>query len=142
MSKDVLIIHGAGNSGINLDSTNNIFYPSRIYENGGEARAWINVGASGLKDDASLVASFSNYGRTTVDVFAPGVEIYSTIPHSRYAAWSGTSMATPVVAGIAALIREYYPSLKATEVKEIIMRSVVKRDILKDKCVSGGVVNA
>lgn len=142
MDKDVLIIHGAGNSGLNLDSINSIFYPIRQYEKGGTATAWLNVAASGFTDDATLVPSFSNYGSKTVDVFAPGVQIYSSIPYSQYAAWSGTSMAAPVVSGLAALIREYYPKLTAVQVKDIIMKSVVKRDVLRDKCVSGGVVNA
>jgi cell wall-associated protease len=138
---DVLIIHGAGNSGQNLDVTE--YYPNPVYkDNGGRADAWIEVGASGFKDDETLLAAFSNYGKGRVDVFAPGVKIYSTIPGSKYDTWSGTSMAAPVVAGLAALIRGYYPKLTAVQVKEIIMKSVVKKDILKEKCVSGGVVNA
>jgi cell wall-associated protease len=141
MSKDVLIIHAAGNEGANTDSADN--FPNRRYADGsGEAGAWIEVGASGEKDDSTLAARFSNYAQRNVDVFAPGVQIYSSVPGSAYAYYSGTSMAAPVVTGLAALIREYYPKLKAMQVKDIIMRSVVKRDILKDKCISGGVVNA
>jgi subtilisin family serine protease len=142
MAKDVLIVHGGGNSGIDLDAPGRYFYPIRQYKSGGKADAWINVGASGPKDDSTLIASFSNYGKKTIDVFAPGVGINSTIPHSKYVSWSGTSMAAPVVSGLAALIMEYHPKLTAAEVKDIIMKSVVKRDALKDKCVSGGVVNA
>jgi cell wall-associated protease len=156
MKKDVLIIHAAGNDGKNLDSSNN--FPTRRYADGkGEAGAWIEVGASDATDDSTLVASFSNYGHTTVDVFAPGVQIYSSVPGSKYAYYDGTSMASPVVAGLAALIREYYPKLTATQVKDIIMRSVVKVNhevIVKNGkgekiyvpfssiCLSGGVVNA
>jgi cell wall-associated protease len=120
------------------------------------ADAWIEVGASGFKNDSTLVASFSNYGRTQVDVFAPGVSIYSTTPGSHYANHDGTSMAAPVVTGLAALIREYYPKLTAVEVKDIILRSVVepahtvvvtaggqpRSVLLSDISVSGGVVNA
>ncbi|HEY4155706.1 MAG TPA: S8 family peptidase [Puia sp.] len=155
MSKDVLIVHAAGNEGENLDHESN--FPNRTYaDSSGAADAWIEVGASGWKNDFTLVAPFSNYGRNTVDVFAPGVKIRSTIPGSKYIDESGTSMASPVVAGLAALIREYYPKLKASEVKDIIMKSVVKptqnvtvkdgRKALSlhfsEVCVSGGVVNA
>jgi subtilisin family serine protease len=157
MSKDVLLVHAAGNDGEDLDDSSNVDVPSPYYADGtGVADAWITVGASGWTDDTSLVADFSNYGKTKVDVFAPGVRIYSSVPGSRYTWMDGTSMATPVVTGLAALIREYYPKLKAVEVKEIIMRSVVKpghkvvigkndtRRVvdLGDISVSGGIVNA
>lgn len=142
MSRDVLFIHGAGNDGRNLDENNVFFYPERHYRDGGEAGAWINVGASGYRDDSALAADFSNYGERNVDVFAPGVNIHSCLPYSKYTTWSGTSMAAPVVAGLAALIREYYPKLTAVQIKNIIMKSIIKRPVLADKCVSGGVVNA
>jgi len=155
MSKDVLLIHAAGNDGQNLDST--IFYPNRDYEDGkGTANAWIEVGASGPGDDETLVASFSNYSKTGVDVFAPGVAIYSSTPGSKYDYHDGTSMAAPVVTGLAALIRSYYPKLKAVQVKEIILKSVTKVNHpvtifingepkqvqMTDVCNTGGVVNA
>lgn len=155
ISKDVLLIHAAGNDGKNLEKETN--YPNQIYEDGsGIAQAWIEVGASGWKDDETLVAPFSNYGKTKVDVFAPGESIYSTTPGSKYANHDGTSMASPVVAGLAALIRTYYPKLTAMQVKDIILKSVVKINhnvIIKagdaekavpfsDVCVSGGIVNA
>lgn len=142
MSRGVLLVHSAGNDGMDLDAAGNSFFPSPRYLDGGVAPAWITVGASGYQDDPALAASFSNYGHKSVDVFAPGVQITSTIPHSGSATWDGTSEAAPVVAGLAALIMEYYPALSAVQVKEIIMRSVVKRTVLKDKCVGGGVVNA
>jgi cell wall-associated protease len=156
MRKDVLIVHGAGNDAKNLDSASD--FPSRRYADGqGEAAAWIEVGASGEKNDSTLVATFSNYGRHSVDVFAPGVKIYSTLPGNQYAYFDGTSMASPVVAGLAALIRSYYPNLTAVQVKDIILRSVTRvghkvlvKDIdgdivqipFSETCVSGGVVNA
>jgi subtilisin family serine protease len=154
MSKDVLIVHAAGNDNKNTEVDNN--FPTRVYEDKTEAKGWIEVGASSLKDDETLKASFSNYGKTSVDVFAPGVKINSTTPNSTYTEHDGTSMASPVVAGLAALIRSYYPKLSAIQVKEIILKSVVKIDhkiIIKngdekkkvafeDLCVSGGVVNA
>lgn len=140
IGKDVLIVHAAGNDRKNLDVENN--FPNRRYaDKSGEAQSWLEVGASGWKDDSTLVATFSNFGKTTVDVFAPGVQIYSTIPGSKYEFKNGTSMAAPIVSGLAALIRGYFPELTAVQVKDIIMKSVVKRDILKNKCISGGVVN-
>jgi len=156
MSKDVLIIQAAGNDNKNLDIEKS--FPDRRYEGGGAADAYIVVGASGPKDDHTLKASFSNYGKTTVDVFAPGVQIYSTVPDSKYDAYDGTSMAAPVVAGLAALIRSYYPKLTAVQVKEIILKSVVKINHevniegeegaapvgvpFTDLCQTGGIVNA
>ena len=141
MQKDVVLVHAAGNTSENLDSEEH--YPNPVYaDKTGTAKAWIEVGASGWNDDSTLATSFSNYGKKDVDVFAPGVEIYSTLPFNQYNSWSGTSMAAPMVSGLAALVREYYPKLTAVEVKDVIMKSVIKRDILKDKCVSGGIVNA
>lgn len=150
LKKDVLLIQAAGNDDKDIDTVAD--FPSRKLLNGKVAGAWIVVGASGMKDDSTLKAPFSNYGKTAVDVFAPGVQIYSSIPGSKYAYFDGTSMACPVVAGLAALIREYYPKLSALQVKDIILRSVVKVDhpVLLDKkevpftdlCVTGGIVNA
>lgn len=120
------------------------------------AANWIEVGASGWKIDDNLVASFSNYGKRSVDVFAPGVRVNSTIPGSAYEPNDGTSMASPVVAGLAALIRSYYPSLSAVQVKDIIIKSVTKVDRkvkikedgsnkkvkLDEISTSGGIINA
>jgi subtilisin family serine protease len=155
MKHDVLIIHAAGNDGQNLDKVNH--FPDPVYGNKmGKAEAWIEVGASCPKNDYALVAPFSNYGKNAVDVFAPGVNIYSSIPGSKYEFESGTSMAAPVVSGAAALIREYYPQLTAIQVKDIIIRTVTKVDHLvkiKNKegkeeivpfsevCSSGGIIN-
>ncbi|WP_410222388.1 S8 family peptidase [Pedobacter sp.] len=121
------------------------------------AQNWIEVGASSYKDDDNLKASFSNYGKYTVDVFAPGFKINSTVPGNKYDEFDGTSMAAPVVSGLAALIWSYYPHLTALEIKDIIMKSVTKvnhkikykneqdetiRVNFSDLCVSGGIVNA
>jgi len=158
VSKDVLLVHAAGNENKDLEVENN--FPTQKYLDGGVASSWITVGASGPKDDETLKASFSNFGKTQVDVFAPGVDIYSTVPGSKYKNLNGTSMASPVVAGLAALIRSYYPKLSAVQVKEIIMKSVTKVNHnvsykkgeegaeetvsvpFSDLCVSGGIVNA
>jgi cell wall-associated protease len=114
------------------------------------------VGASSWKGGDSLAASFSNFGQSQVDVFAPGVDILSTVPGNRYERDSGTSMAAPVVSGLAALIMDYYPSLTAADVKRIIMASVTRpadqtviqpgtdgqRVQFTSLSISGGIVNA
>jgi len=141
LAKGVLFIQAAGNGGDNLDEA--ISYPDRRPgQETGIEKCFIKVGASGFTNDEQAFAPFSNYGAHSVDVFAPGVAITSTIPDNKYEAHSGTSMAAPVVAGLAGVIMEYYPKLTAAQVKEIIMQTVVKAAALKDKCVSGGVVNA
>lgn len=151
--KGVLLINAAGNDGVNVDSLPH--YPSPFYMKGNKKFPnMITVGASGATD-AVLVAPFSNYGNQTVDVFAPGVAIYATLPDNKYKQLSGTSMATPVVAGIAALIKSYYPDLTAKQIKSIIEQTVTKIDfpVIKPKsggkkvqmtelCRTGGMVNA
>ena len=122
--KDVVIVHAAGNEGQLLTLTNN--FPNDTYQ--GKKRTgktWIEVGAASSSYDVDLAAGFSNYNKQFVDVFAPGAEIYSTIPDNKYAKFDGTSMAAPMVAGIAALLRSYFPDLKAKQVKEIIEASAV-----------------
>jgi subtilisin family serine protease len=149
MKNDVLIIHAGGNDGIDADDKPR--YPSRKYQNGGTAEAWIEVGASASIDNEFLMPWFSNYGKT-IDVFAPGSDIYSTYPNNSYLYANGTSMAAPMVSGLAAIIRAYYPNLSAIEVKKIIMDSVVKVNHqvktntgtmldFSSVCSSGGIVN-
>ncbi len=125
-SVGVLMISGSGNGSDNIDSTDS--YPSKFYDEGGSATNYLSVGASSWQSDSTLAASFSNYGKKTVDLFAPGVEVYSTYPDNEYEFNSGTSMASPVVAGVAALIMSYYPELSTPEVKEIILQTVTKVD--------------
>jgi len=119
----VLLVHAAGNDGKNVDTTDN--FPSPIYKNSNKkATNWITVGASGDPSNGGIAANFSNYGKKEVDIFAPGVQIYSTMPGGdKYGAASGTSMACPVVAGTAALIMSYYPSLTVQQVKYAIEKS-------------------
>lgn len=121
INKGLLLIHAAGNDGENIDSVNN--YPNRSYVNGNTAEAWIEVGASAPYLDEEFASDFSNYGQD-VDVFAPGVDIYSTIPENKYEANDGTSMAGPMVTGVAALIMSYYPQLSAAQIKDVIIKSV------------------
>jgi len=148
-SKNVLMVHAAGNEHSNNDEQK--FYPSAQYQKDSFCKTWIEVGAS---DRDQAPAEFSNYGKATVDVFAPGVQIYSTISNNAYDAYDGTSMASPVVAGIAALIWSYYPNLTAVQVKQIIESSVVKpeakfiqpgkkrkKTTYKNLCKTAGIVN-
>ncbi len=124
--KDVLIVHAAGNDGYNIDETKNINYPNDSKDNIKEfTNNVITVGAIKKEYGENVVASFSNFGKINVDVFAPGEEIYATVPNNKYKYLQGTSMASPNVAGVAALIRSYYPKLKAAQVKQILMDSGV-----------------
>lgn len=121
-SKDVLIVNAAGNEGKDLDKKS--VYPNDQMSNGSEiANNFITIGALNYAYGANLVADFSNYGKSNVDAFAPGVKIWATTPNNSYEYLQGTSMAAPAVAGVAALIRSYYPGLKAPQVKQILMDS-------------------
>ncbi|MBT8296974.1 MAG: S8 family peptidase [Maribacter sp.] len=123
-SKDVLIVHAAGNDGANLDDPKNPNYPNDQINNGSEfADNVITVGALDPEYGSDMVAAYSNYGAINVDVFAPGTDIYSTIPNNKYEFMPGTSMAAPGVAGVAALVRSQYPSLSASQVKKVILDS-------------------
>jgi cell wall-associated protease len=128
-SKGVLLIHAAGNDGHNLDIDTS--YPSRAFRGKGEAKSWLEIGASSYGADEEFVGSFSNYGKKSVDLFAPGVQIYSTTPGNSYENLQGTSMACPATAGVAALLMSYFPELTAIEVKEILRQSTRKFDNLK-----------
>ena len=123
---EVLMVHAAGNDGANIDSVAN--YPSPIISDGSSSPYLITVGASGWQGVNELAASFSNYGSSTVDLFAPGVDIYSTMPNQEYELSNGTSMAAPVVSGVFALLMQYFPEYSPLEIKEIIVSSVVKTD--------------
>jgi cell wall-associated protease len=131
-SKGVLLIHAAGNDGDNNDTDNN--FPSRYFKDdkGKEAKNWMEIGASAAGTN-ELAASFSNYGKKSVDLFAPGVEIYSTTPGNTYKNESGTSMASPTTSGVAALLMSYFPELTNIEVKEILKQSTRKFDNLEVK---------
>jgi cell wall-associated protease len=127
--KGVLIVCGSGNESENMDNTTS--YPSRYYQNKKAASNWIEVGASSWTADSSLAASFSNYGKKSVDFFAPGVEIYSTVPDNQYKDLQGTSMSSPIVTGVAALIWSYFPDLTIAQLKTVLTQSTRKFDGLK-----------
>jgi subtilisin family serine protease len=149
MAKDVLIVHSSGNQGQKLVADS---YPTRNYIGGGHAAAWLEVGASTKYNDQFLLAKSSNYGKNYVDLLAPGVDIYSTTPNDTYSYLSGTSMAAPIVTGVAAVLRIQFPRKSAVEIKQLIMNSVYKidHDIItndgssipfSEVCLSGGIVN-
>ncbi len=150
--KGVLLVHAAGNDAKNNDTTDN--FPNKYYAKGGEAKNWLEVGAISPYPSPAMVGNFSNYGKKKVDLFAPGVEIYSTTPDSKYEFQQGTSMAAPAAAGVAAVLMSYFPDLTAVQVKDILMKSVQKYPLLKntipgtetdanlsDISVSGGTIN-
>jgi cell wall-associated protease len=157
-SKGVLLIHAAGNDAEDVDSVDN--FPNPNYKNSSmHAKNWITVGASSdpLAEETfkSYTASFSNYGKKEVDVFAPGTRIYSTLPGgNKYGNLDGTSMAAPVVTGVAALILEYFPTLSPEEVKYCIEKSATLPPVkakkpgteemvpLSELSSSGGILNA
>lgn len=126
-SKDVLLVHAAGNDHKDIDKSDNFptDAPDKVKE---IADNVITIGAMTRNYNEDLVASFSNYGKLNVDLFAPGLEIYSTIPSDEYKILQGTSMAAPAVAGVAAMVRSYYPELSASQVKHILMNSGIKVD--------------
>ena len=134
--KGVLLIHAAGNDSEDIDKEKN--YPTRNYLDGKAAKNWLEVGASAWGTDESFVASFSNYGKKYVDLFAPGVEIYSTTPENTYKNESGTSMACPSTVGVAALVMSYFPDLTPMQVLEILKKSTRKFDGLKVQKPGGG----
>jgi subtilisin family serine protease len=122
--KGVLLVHAAGNSNKNTNYYYN--YPTALLLNGEIASNWIEIGASSYEKNEKLVATFSNYGDYSVDIFAPGVDIYSTIPESKYENNSGTSMAAPVVSGIAALLLTHFPELTPEQIIETIIESGIQ----------------
>jgi cell wall-associated protease len=156
-SKGVLLVHAAGNDAENVDSTDNFPNPT-LRAMKSRANNWITVGASSellAEPIKTYTASFSNYGKQEVDVFAPGTKIYATLPGgNNYGNLQGTSMASPVVAGVAALVLSYYPTLTPAQLKYVIMKSAVKPDAkvkvpgqdklvdLSDISQSGGIINA
>jgi len=152
-SKGVLLVHAAGNDAKNIDADDN--FPSRNFNNDTLKvfSNWITVGASGATAN-EIAAPFSNFGKREVNLFAPGVKIYSTIPGGNaYGEKDGTSMAAPVVSGIAALLLSYHPDISAKQLIEILEQSSKKINItfpkpgaqekimLSDLSITGAIVN-
>jgi subtilisin family serine protease len=122
--KGVLIVHAAGNDGFDIDKVKQ--YPTKNITETKQISTYITVGASSIKNNEKLAASFTNYGKEMVEIFAPGVQVKSLAPESKYEIGDGTSFSAPVVSGVAALIISYYPELTALQVKELIVKSAIK----------------
>ena len=151
--KGVLLVHAAGNESQDKDGELN--YPNRYVNNNRkkEFKNWLDIGAMSWHSDEKLPANFSNYGTKTVDVFAPGVDILSTVIDGKYDTFSGTSMASPATAGACGLLLSYYPDLTPEQVREIIMKSAKPIDMkvlkpgtqdkvdFKTLSITGGVVD-
>jgi cell wall-associated protease len=121
-SKGVLLVHAAGNDNANVDTDPN--FPTSLYSfQSKPLDHFITIGASTRNSKKELAASFSNYGQVGVDVFAPGYEIYNTVPQSEYKKLQGTSMAAPMVSGVAAMLQGYFPTLTMKEIKEVMLKS-------------------
>ncbi len=159
--RDVLLVHAAGNDAENNDTRPNFPNPNYVvpvrkglFKKEKVAPNWLEVGALSWASGERRVAGFSNYGKQNVHLFAPGHQLKSTVPDNGYATFSGTSMASPSAAGVAAIIRSYFPELSARQVRDILLRSVEKQEgevyrpgstqkvKFSDLCSSGGVVNA
>ncbi len=151
--KGVLLVHAAGNDAKDNDTEKN--FPTRLYLGGKEAKNWLEIGASASGGDENLVGNFSNYGKKSVDFFAPGVEMYSTTPNNTYKNESGTSMACPTTVGVAAILMSYFPEFTTIQIKDILEKSTRKFDNLKvlkpggkdtvefnQLSITGGLVNA
>ncbi len=153
---NVLFVTSAGNNNLDLDNPKNSYYP--IYnDDHSQPNNFIMVGGSTEKIGEQLKRKSSSYGKKTVDIFAPGANIKTTLPNNSYKIGNGTSYATPIVSGVAALIWEQYPKLTASQVKKILMDSSTKYDVkvaikqedgtkklipFSELSKSGGVVNA
>jgi subtilisin family serine protease len=121
-SKGVLLVHAAGNDNTDVDESPN--FPTSLYSFQKQPLDhFLTIGASTRFPKEKLAADFSNFGQTKVDVFAPGYEIYNSVPQSAYKKLQGTSMAAPMVAGVAALLKSYFPTLTMKEIKEVILKS-------------------
>lgn len=150
----VLLITGSGNDGINIDKNHR--YPNKYYSNDSECTTWITVGATSRNNDSTLIASFSNYGKESVDIMAPGVEITSLFPKNETILTEGASISAPMVSGVAALVWSYFPELKTHEIKTILLESVEYygghevllpgqsrgKILFKELSKTGGIVNA
>lgn len=154
--KNVLVFHASGNESANNDKVKN--FPTPYLAGGKKISNWLNVGASTSIKDKYLASDFSNYGKKTVDFFAPGDDIISTYPQNTYLLAGGTSFASPIAAGVAALVWSYYPELTVDELKTVLLNSATsisqkvlvppayglfrKKTSFSNLSVTGGIINA
>ncbi len=152
-SKGVLLVHAAGNDAANVDTDPN--FPTSLYSfQTQKLDLFLTIGASTQNAKGNLAADFSNYGQTKVDIFAPGFEIYNSVPQSDYKILQGTSMAAPMISGVAALLVSYFPLLTMNEIKDAMLKSATSYKGTKQSkpgsdekvnfgtlSVTGGVVN-
>ena len=131
LSKDILLVHAAGNEGANIDE--DLHYPRGLRKNKKSKKGFLTVGAHTRRDSVYLLASFSNYGKKSVDVLAPGEDINSTVSGNEYRENSGTSMAAPVVSGLVAVYRGLYPEKNANQIKKLLLKSRVEKKNLDTK---------
>ncbi|MBA4167934.1 MAG: S8 family serine peptidase [Chitinophagaceae bacterium] len=152
--KGVLIIHSSGNDGLDIDSVENYHFPVAMLADGSKATNFITVGWNRPRFDYRLAHPNGDYGKLNVDLYAPGSDIWSTVPGNAYDYKSGSSMSAPVVSGVAALLISYFPQLTAAQLKHILLSSVYKPEQLVNRpqtqekvafrslSVSRGIVNA
>ncbi len=152
--RDVLVVHAAGNDGVNIDSAKDYHFPIVIYNDGSRAGNFITVGWNRQLFDYRLAHPYSDFGKLNVDLFAPGSDIYSTVPNNKYDYKSGSSMSAPMVSGVAALLLSYFPELSVKQINEILLKSTYKPKQLVNRrktkvsvpfeslSASGGIVNA
>jgi thermitase len=136
-SKGVLVVISAGNDSSGPFSWHNNDVDPK-YPAAFDSANSLVIASSAAGGELS---SFSNVGKVSVDVASPGSKIYSTVPGNKYSMASGTSMAAPNASGVAAMVMGYYPMLKNTSVKKVLMDSVTKVPAFADKMVSGGRLN-
>ena len=137
--KNVLLVHAAGNDNKDIDTESN--FPTNYIDGKEVSNTWLTVGASSRYND-KVKASFSNFGKQQVDIFAPGLEIYSTVPDSDYDWAQGTSMAAPAVSGVAALVWSYFPRLTAAQLRTILIESGNNHEALGEISLQGKLVDA
>lgn len=119
-SKGVLLVHAAGNDHKDIDTEPN--FPTYKYDfQDQKLDHFLTIGASTRFKKGQLAADFSNYGKVGVDVFAPGFEIYNSVPQSEYMKLQGTSMAAPMVSGVAAMLKSYFPAMSMKEIKDVML---------------------
>ncbi|MEM9324524.1 MAG: S8 family peptidase [Bacteroidota bacterium] len=121
--KGVLLVHASGNDGRNIDESDN--FPTSIYADGKKASHWLEIGANSRDFDESIAASFSNYGKQQVDLFAPGASIVTLDLDNTYSSHDGTSFAAPITSGVAALILAYYSQATPQELIQVLTSSVM-----------------